>query len=105
MGKIRYVSVWRNKWITSQAGSIDDFIETFEGLARMFREWKEMGIKLNPESDIGGDYAEFYTDDMDMAIKAQFTFYLDDDESTEYLETDTGEEVKLSKEKLKNRKI
>ena len=105
MGKIRYVSVWRNKWITNHAGTIDDFIKTFEGLAKMFKEWKEMGIKLNPDSGIGDDYAEFYTDDMDVAIKAQFTFYLDDDKTTEYLETDTGEEVKVPPEKLKNIKI
>jgi len=105
MGKIRYVYSWRNKWITSHAGSIDDFIKTFEGLAKMFKEWKEMGIKLNPDSGIGDDYAEFYTDDMDVAIKAQFTFYLDDDKTTEYLETDTGEEVKVPPEKLKNIKI
>ncbi len=105
MGKTRYVSVWRNKWITSQAGSIDDFIKTFEGLAQMFKEWKEMGITLNPDSGIGDDYAEFYTDDMDMAIKAQFTFYSGDDKTTEYLETDTGEQVKVPPEKLENRKI
>ena len=105
MGKIRYVSTWRNKWITSQSSSVDDFIETFEGLARMFKEWKEMGIKLDPESDIGGDYAEFYTNDMDIAIRSNFTFYLDDDETIEYLETDTGEQVEVPKEKLENRTI
>ena len=102
MGKIRYVSVWRNKWITNHAGTIDDFIKTFEGLAEMFKEWKEMGIKLNPDSGIGDDYAEFYTDDMDVAIKAQFTFYLNDDKATEYLETDTGEQVKVPPEKLED---
>ena len=64
-----------------------------------------MGIKLDPESDIGGDYAEFYTNDMDIAIKANFTFYLDEDETTEYLETDTGEQVRVPQEKLENRKI
>ena len=44
MEKIKYVSTWRNKWITSRAGSIDDFIETFESLAKMFKEWKEILI-------------------------------------------------------------
>ena len=105
MGKVRYISTWRNKWITSHAGSIDDFIKTFEDLARMFKEWKEMGVKLNPDSGIGDDYAEFYTDDMDVAIKAQFTFYSGDDKTTEYHETDTGEEVEVPKEKLEKHKI
>ena len=34
----------------------------------MFKEWKEMGVKLDPDSSTGDDYAEFYTDDMDVAI-------------------------------------
>jgi hypothetical protein len=102
MGKVRYVYSWRNKWVTSNAGSIDDFIKTFEDLAEQFKEWKKMGIKLNPDSGIGDDYAEFYTDDMDVAIKAHFTFYLDDDKTTEYLETDTGEDVEVPPEKLEN---
>ena len=101
MEKTKYVSTWRNKWITSGAASIDDFIKIFEGLANKWKEWKKMGIKLDPESDTGSDYAEFYTDDMDVAIKAGFTVYISEDESTEYLLTEIGEEVKVSKEKLK----
>lgn len=100
MEKTKYISTWRNKWITSGAGSIDDFIKTFEKLAKMFKEWKEMGIKLNPDCSTGDDYAEFYTEDMDAAIKAGFTVYIGDDETTEYLITDMGKEVKVSQEKL-----
>jgi hypothetical protein len=38
---------------------------------------------------------------MDIAIKAGFTFiYLDDDDENEYLETLSGEHVKVPKEKL-----
>ncbi len=76
MKKTRYVSTWRNKWITSDASSIDDFIKTFEAVVKMFKEWKEMGINLGPDSSTGDDYAEFYTDDMDVAIKAGFTVYI-----------------------------
>ena len=101
MEKPKYVSTWRNKWITANAGSIDDFIQTFEGLAKMFKEWKEMGIKLYPGCSTGDDYAEFYTEDMDVAIKAHFTVYIDDDITTEYLLTDTGKEVRVPKENLK----
>ena len=99
MEKTIYVSNWRNKWITSNASSIDDFIGTFEALAKMFKEWKEMGIKLNPNSSVGDDYAEFYTDDMDVAIKANFTFKMGDDETIKYLETDTGEQNRVSEKK------
>lgn len=37
---------------------------------------------------------------MDAAIKAGFTVYIGDDETTEYLITDMGKEVKVSQEKL-----
>jgi len=98
--KKKYISTWRNKWITSQASTIDDFISTFEALAKQFRQWKEWGIKLHDDGAVGDDYATFITDDMDVAIKAGFTFYSGDDRETEYLTTLTGEEIKVPKEKL-----
>jgi len=104
MESTKYVSTWRNKWITAGATSIDDFIKTFEGLAKMFKEWKELGIQLDPESSTGDDYAEFYTENMDVAIKARFTVHVGDDKTTEYLLTDRGEEVRVPKVKLKNHK-
>jgi len=100
MRKTRYVSTWRNKWITAGASSIDDFVHVFDHLAKKFQEWKEMGIKLDPESSMGDDYADFYTEDMDVAIKAGFTVHFDDDKTTAYLITDTGREVKVPEEKL-----
>ena len=100
MEKTKYVTTWRNKWITSRASSIDDFIKTFESLAEMFSEWKEMGIKLYPDCSTGDDYAEFYTEDMDVAIKAQFTVTIGDDREKVYLITDTGEEIEVPAKKL-----
>ena len=41
MEKTRYVSTWRNKWITSGAGSIDDFIKTYEYLAKSLRNGRK----------------------------------------------------------------
>lgn len=101
MEKPKYISTWRNKWITANANSIDEFILTFENLAKMFKEWKAMGIKLYPDCSTGDDYAEFYTEDMDTAVKAHFTVTIGGDKTTEYLLTDTGEEVRVPKEKLK----
>jgi len=57
-----YRTTWRNKWITSNAGSIDDFIDTFEHLAKQFRQWKEWGISLYDGGGVGDDYATFITD-------------------------------------------
>jgi len=98
--KKMYMLTWRNKWITSHASTIDDFINTFEALAKQFRQWKEWGVKLEDDSGVGDDYATFIPDDMDVAIKAGFTVYSGDDRETEYLITLSGEEVKVPKEKL-----
>ena len=102
--KKKYISTWRNKWITSHAGTIDDFINTFEALAKQFRQWKEWGIKLHDDGGIGDDYATFITDDMDVAIKAGFTVYIGGDQQIKYLITLSGEEIKVLEEKLVNRK-
>ena len=92
---------WRNKWITAHAGSIDDFIKTFETLANKFRQWKEWGIRLIEDGAVSNDYATFVTDNVNIAIKAGFTFYMGDDRENEYLETLSGKEIKVPKEKLK----
>ena len=99
-----YITTWRNKWITSGATSIDDFIDTFKALAKQFQQWKEWGIKLDDDLGVGDDYATFITDDMDVAIKAGFTVYMGDDRETEYLLTLSGDEVKIPKEKLEKKK-
>ena len=91
---------WRNKWITSNAGTIDDFINTFESLAKQFRQWKEWGIQLHNDGGVGDDYATFITDNMDVAIKAGFTFYMGEDREKEYLETLSEEKVEVPKDKL-----
>ncbi len=105
VSKKTYTSTWRNKWITAHASTIDDFINTFEALAKQFRQWKEWGIKLEDDDGVGDDYATFITDDMDVAIKAGFMVYFGDDRETEYLITLSGEEIKAPKEKLlKHRK-
>lgn len=67
-----YEYLWRNKWITCDAKSIDDFIKTFEELTKMFIAWKAKGIKLDPESSINDDYAIFYTEDSKVAEQEDF---------------------------------
>jgi len=95
-----YITIWRNKWITSNAKSIDDFINIFETLTKKFRVWKDWGIQLHDDGGIGDDYAAFITDNMDIAVKAGFTVYIGDDRENEYLETLSGEEIKVPKNKL-----
>jgi len=70
----KFIRVWRNKWITASASSIDDFIDTYERLASLMKRWKLSGITL--DSDIFGgvddDYAQFCTYDEAVAIKEDF---------------------------------
>ncbi len=88
-----YTTTWRNKWITSNAGTIDDFISIFEELTEMFRRWKKAGIKLDSNSGIGDDYADFYTEDKEVAIREDFACKYED--GREFLPTRSGNEVFL----------
>ena len=69
-------------------------------MASQFRQWKEWGIELCDDGGIGDDYATFITDNMDVAIQAGFTAYIGEDEDTEYLETLSGRDIRVPKEKL-----
>jgi hypothetical protein len=75
-----FETLWRNKWITANAKTIDDFITTFESLADMFKEWKEAGIKLETDSGIEDDYATFLTKDPVVASKYNFDLRDEEDE-------------------------
>ena len=83
-----------------RSGFYRRFYQNLRIFSKKFTEWKEMGIKLYPDCSTGDDYAEFYTEDMDVAIKAGFTVTIGDDKDIVYLLTDTGREVKVPKEKL-----
>ena len=78
----KYVTTWRNKWITANASSIDDFIATYERLAGLMKRWKSEGIILDPDiiGGVGDDYAQFCTYDEAVALKEGF--------EEEYLEED-----------------
>ena len=80
-----YVYTVRNRFLISYAKSIDEFINAFEKMAEKMRKWKELGIKLEINSAIEDDYAEFYTHDKDIAIKAGFIY--EDKDGSGFLET------------------
>lgn len=70
--KSRYEHLWRNKFLTVEAKTIDNFIAIYEELASMFRDWKELGIELDPDSGIDDDYAVFVTSDEEIAQREGF---------------------------------
>ena len=70
----KYIMTFRNKWITSNAGSIDDFIKIYEDIAGLMRRWKEKGIILDPDilGAVGDDYAQYCTHDEAIAQQEGF---------------------------------
>ncbi len=70
----KFVTLLRNKWITSEAGSIDDFIKVYEDLAKMMRGWKDKDIILDLDifGAVGDDYAQFCTNDETVAQQEGF---------------------------------
>lgn len=62
----------RNKFLTVEAKSIDDFIEAFEKELLKLKEWKRRGVVLDTNSNISDDYAEFVTSDP--IVAADFGF-------------------------------
>lgn len=68
-----YRLLHRNKFLTLEAKSIDDFIETFEKELLKLKEWKRRGVILDPASNTCDDYAEFITNDPEVAKVFGFT--------------------------------
>lgn len=83
--------IWRNKWIRAKAKDIDDFINTYEELAKSMKRWKSKGIILYPDiiGGVGDDYAQFCTYDEAIALKEGF----EEDELEQEAFKDLREEI------------
>jgi len=73
--------VWRNKFLTLDAESIDDMIAGLEGAADYLQQMKDAGVVLDPNSDIGHDFAMLVTSDPSVAER--FDFDPDEEEEEE----------------------
>lgn len=69
---VEYEFTWRNKWLTSDAKSIDDMIATLRGAADDLQRMKERGVTLRDDGGVGDDYATLVTTDAEVA--AEFGF-------------------------------
>ncbi len=66
--KRRYVTLWRNKWLTARAEAIDDMSAALREAARTLDAMRSDGVTL--ESDgVGDDYAHLVTTDPEVAKK------------------------------------
>jgi hypothetical protein len=65
----RFVTLWRNKWLTANAKNIDEMIALLSGAADELRAMKADGILLDPEEGTSDDYAYLVTDNPAVAAK------------------------------------
>src|SRR5579883_916779 len=81
MSEYRYT--WRNKWLTSDAQSIDDMIAGLRRAANELGKMKRAGVMLDPNSDIESDYADLVTNDQEVAERFGFDGPDEDEEGGE----------------------
>jgi hypothetical protein len=65
----RYIRLWRNKFLTLDAESLDDMIAALDSAAAQLRQMQDDGVVLDPEGGTGDDYALLVTFDRAVAEK------------------------------------
>lgn len=68
-GRKRYVTHWRNKWLTSEAKSLDEMIAAIRQAANTLEAMKRDGIVLEQSDGIADDYAVLVTTEPEVAKK------------------------------------
>ncbi len=65
----RYISLWRNKWLTAEAESLEDMIAGLQAAADTLRSMLADGVTLASEGGTSADYAYLVTTDPLIAKK------------------------------------
>jgi len=65
----KYVTLWRNKWLTANAKSIEEMAAKLEAAAGILRAMLADGIRLDPHGGTEDDYAYLFTSDPEIARK------------------------------------
>jgi hypothetical protein len=65
----RYVTTWRNKWVTAEAKTIEDVIASLRAAADHLDEMRRDGVTLEDRSSVGDDHAQLVTTDPNIAKK------------------------------------
>jgi hypothetical protein len=80
----RYVTLWRNKWLTADAKSLEDMIAGLQSAADKLREMFADGVTLDPGRGTSDDHAYLVTSDPVIAKKYDMhdekEFWEDDEE-------------------------
>ena len=85
-GKKRYETRWRHKWLTSEAKSIDEMIESLRAAADTSRRNAESGCNSKDNGGVGDDYATLVTTDPEVAKRFGM------EEEREYLDEEDDED-------------
>ena len=65
----RYVMTWRNKFLTTEAKSIEDMISLLRATAEQLDQMRRDGVVLDANDGVGDDYAHLVTTDAKVAEK------------------------------------
>ncbi len=68
----RYVQLWRNKFLTLDAKSLDEMATTLRAAAEELEAMRKDGIVLDPDGGTADDYAQLITTDPKIAEKYGF---------------------------------
>jgi len=83
----RYVTLWRNKWLTADAKSIDDMIAALRDAANHLEDMRKDGVMLENDGSTGNDYARLFTTDPEVAKRYDMVeeseFWGDDEDEDE----------------------
>jgi hypothetical protein len=82
----RYLRIWRNKWLTSEAGSVEQMITSLREAATELEAMRADGVVLEAGGGAADDYTYLVTDDPEVAAKHGFhpeEEFFDPDEADE----------------------
>ena len=92
-GRRRYVTLWRNKWLTAHAKTLDELIVAFRTAADELGAMRRDGVTLQEDGGTEDDYAYLVTSDPEIAKKydmhEESEYWGDDGDE---LEEDPGDE-------------
>ncbi len=85
-----YEMIWRNKYLTAEAETLDDMITSLQDVADRLREMQAAGVVLNEWSETADDYAVLVTTDPAVAERFGFEPVSDEDDFEEEADGDAG---------------
>jgi hypothetical protein len=93
-GKKRFVTVWRNKWLTADAKSIDEMIASLKDAAETLEAMRRDGVTLDDNGGVRDDYVRLVTTDPEVAKKYDMVeeteFWGEEADELENHEAETG---------------